>query len=107
MPEQARSCFDDARKQLNDDLDSYATLDFGDGPVRLRTLVDTVVCGGLAHSNERNSKIFESWETSGIMGIIWAEFFAYAREAADTMLYLRGLNVSLLSMPINMDLRPS
>jgi hypothetical protein len=31
------------------------------------------------------------------MGLIWVEIFAYAREAVDTLKYLRGLNISFLN----------
>jgi hypothetical protein len=89
----AQECFEGARKQLNDHLDSAATVIFGDTSVSVRFIADVVIYGGLAHTNEEKSKIFRNWSESGIMGLIWAEFFAYAREA---LKYLRGLNVGLL-----------
>ncbi|WP_036015876.1 hypothetical protein [Bradyrhizobium yuanmingense] len=92
----AQECFEGARKQLNDHLDSAATVMFGDTAVSIRFIADVVIYGGLAHTNEEKSKIFQSWSQSGVMGLIWAEFFAYAREAVDTLKYLRGLNAALL-----------
>lgn len=96
MPDEARSCFADARQQLNDELDSYAKIDFGDGHIRLRTLVDIVIYGGLAHSSPHKAQVFETWETSGLMGFVWAEFFGYAREAVTYLQYFRSLNAALL-----------
>lgn len=92
----ARECFEEARKQINDHLDSPATVMFGDTVVSVRFIADVMIYGGLAHTNEEKSKIFQSWSQSGIMGLIWAEFFAYLREALDTLKYLRGLNAGLL-----------
>jgi hypothetical protein len=92
----AQECFEDARKQLNDHLDSAAKIAFGDTVISIRFIADVVIYGGLAHTNEEKSKIFQNWSQSGFMGLIWVEFFAYAREAVDTLKYLRGLNTSLL-----------
>jgi hypothetical protein len=45
----------------------------------------------------RKIKIFESLETiPSIMGFVWAEFFAFARQAVETLKYLRSLNAELL-----------
>ncbi|WP_338835118.1 hypothetical protein [Bradyrhizobium septentrionale] len=93
----ARECFDDARAQLNGHLDRASTITFPEGRISVRALVDTIIYGGLAHSNEEKSKIFDSWEHSGIMGFIWAEFMAYAREVVDTLKYMRGLILDLVA----------
>jgi len=96
MSENARECFEDARRQLNDHLDSDATVEFPGGRISVRALVDIIIYGGLAHSNQQKSQIFESWEPSGFMGFIWADFMAYARDAVDTLKYIRGLNQGLM-----------
>ncbi len=92
----AQECFEDARNTLNNYLDSAATLMFGNNQISVREIADIVIYGGLAHSNEQKSKIFEDWKSSGIMGFIWAEFFAYARHAVETLQYLRSLNQNIL-----------
>ncbi|MBR0925182.1 hypothetical protein ABH973_002381 [Bradyrhizobium ottawaense] len=97
MHPNARECFEDARAQLNGHLDSASTISFPEGRISVRALVDTIIYGGLAHSNEEKSKIFDSWEHSGIMGFIWAEFMAYAREVVDTLKYMRGLILDLIA----------
>jgi hypothetical protein len=96
MPPRGRECFEDARKQLNDHLDSRATVTFPDGYMLVRALVDIIIYGGLAHSNEEKARIFDSWESSGFMGFMWADFMAYAREAVETLKYIRGLNQSII-----------
>ncbi len=92
----AQECFEDARHTLNNHLDSAATLMLGNDQISVRQIADIVIYGGLAHSNEQKSRIFEGWKNSGIMGFIWAEFFAYARHAAETLKYLRGINQGVL-----------
>jgi hypothetical protein len=92
----AQECFEDARNGLNDHLDSAATVMFGNDRISVRQIADIVIYGGLAHTNEEKFGIFESWKQSGIMGFIWAEFFAYARHAVEILQYLRGLNQGIL-----------
>jgi hypothetical protein len=92
----ARECFEDARKDFNDYLDSAATIMFGNNAISIRSIADIVIYGGLAHTNAEKSEIFESWAQSGMMGFIWAEFFAYARHAVEILQYLRSLNAGVL-----------
>jgi hypothetical protein len=79
MPAEARQNFKEARAQLNEYFNSKATVEFGDTKISIGDLVEIVVYGGLVHSNPRKAETFESWEKSGVMGFIWAEFFAYMR----------------------------
>jgi len=97
MPAEARQNFDEARRRLNEYLDSKATVEFGDIKISIRDLVDIIVYGGLAHSNPRKAEIFESWEKSGVMGFIWAEFFAYMRELMEVLEFLKKLNEQVLA----------
>jgi hypothetical protein len=96
IPPRARECFEDARLKLNEMLDNAATVEFPNGQISVRFVVDTIIYGGLAHSNEKKAKIFDSWQQSGFMGFMWADFMAYAREAVDTLKYIRGLSQDVL-----------
>jgi ribosomal protein L30 len=96
MPAEARQNFEEARKRLNEYLASKATVEFGDIKISIRDLVDIIVYGGLAHSNPRKAEIFESWEKSGVMGFIWAEFFAYMRELMEVLEFMKRLNEQVL-----------
>lgn len=98
MPKGARGRFEDARAKLNRHLDSPSTIMFGEYTMSLRTLVDTVVYGGLAHANTEKAEAFESWEKSGIMGLIWAEFFAYLRGLMETLKFIRSLNSQVIAI---------
>jgi hypothetical protein len=97
MHPHARECFEDARAQLNGHLDNASTIAFPEGHISVRALVDMIIYGGLAHSNEEKAKIFDSWEHSGIRGFMWAEFMAYAHEVVDTLKYMRGLILNLIA----------
>jgi hypothetical protein len=69
---------------------------FGVDAISVRSIVDIIIYGGLAHTNAEKSKIFESWRNSGAIGFIWAELFAFARHAVEILQYLRGLNAGVL-----------
>jgi hypothetical protein len=94
----ARKNFKEIRARFNRELDARSKLVFGHDHMSIRTLVDIVVYGGLAHSNPEKAEIFESWEKSGIMGIVWAEFFACMRDLMQTVKLLRTLNDQVLAV---------
>lgn len=94
----ARKNFEESRARFNRALDASSTLIFGNYEMSVRTLVDIVVYGGLAHSNPKKAEIFESWEKSGIMGTVWAVFFACMRDLMRTLKQLRMLNEQVLAI---------
>ena len=98
MESGARKRFEEIRARFNGELDAASTLVFGDYHMSVRELVDIVVYGGLAHSNSEKAEIFESWERSGIMGIVWAVFFAAMRNLMQTLKQLRMLNDQVLAL---------
>lgn len=94
----ARRNFEEIRARFNGELDAQTSLMFDQYCMNTRTLVDIVVYGGLAHSNPRKAEVFESWEQSGIMGIVWAEFFACMRGLMGALKQIRTLNEQVLSV---------
>lgn len=94
----ARKNFEEIRRRFNRELDAPSSLIFDDYHMSSRTLVDIVVYGGLAHSNPEKAEIFESWEKSDVMGMIWAEFFACMRALMQTLKQLRTLNDQVLAV---------
>jgi ribosomal protein L30 len=94
----ARKIFEEFRAQLNRALDTPSTMIFGSYQMSVRELVDIVVYGGLAHSNAEKAETFESWEKSGIMGFVWAIFFAAMRDLMRTLRQIRMLNEQVLSL---------
>jgi large subunit ribosomal protein L30 len=94
----ARKNFEEIRARFNRELDALSSLRFGDYHMSVRDLVDIVVYGGLAHSNSEKAEIFESWDKSGIMGMVWGEFFAAMRGLMQTLKQLRTLNEQVLSV---------
>jgi hypothetical protein len=67
----ALECFEEVRKELNEHLDGYATIMFGEDKISVRAIVEIVIYGGLAHTNAEKSRILkagrtpESWDLSG------------------------------------------
>jgi hypothetical protein len=94
----ARKSFEESRSRFNRALDASSTLTFGNYEMSVRELVEIVVYGGLAHSNHEKAEIFESWEKSGIMGTVWAVFFAAMRDLMRTLKQLRALNEQVLAV---------
>jgi large subunit ribosomal protein L30 len=98
MDSGARKSFEEIRARFNRELDAASSLIFGDYHMSVRALIEIVVYGGLAHSNPEKAEIFESWEQSGIMGIVWADFFAAMRDLMQTLKQLRMLNDQVLAL---------
>jgi ribosomal protein L30 len=96
VPKEAQNCFEEARRHLNEHAAQRASVTFGEQVITVGQVVDIVVYGGLAHSNRAKATIFEAWEKSGIMGFIWADFFAYLRQFMRVAKYLRSLNEQVL-----------
>jgi hypothetical protein len=94
----ARKNFEEYRAHFNRELDAPSKLMFGNDAMSVRTLVEIVLYGGLAHSNSEKADTFESWEKSGIMGMVWAVFFAAMRDLMQTLKQLRGLNEQVLAV---------
>lgn len=93
----ASGSFQEIRKRFNRSLDASSRLFFGKYEMSTRELVEIVVYGGLAHSNPEKAEIFEAWEKSGIMGFVWAVFFAAMRDLMRTLKELRFLNQAVLA----------
>lgn len=94
----ARKSFQEIRKRFNQTLNADSSLIFGDTVMSVRELVEIVVYGGLAHSNPAKADTFEAWETSGIMGFVWAIFFAAMRDLMQNLKLFRTLNEQVLAV---------
>jgi hypothetical protein len=97
VPKGAREGFEGVRAALNRRLEAPTVIMFEDHRLRLDTLMDVVVYGGLAHANTEKAEVFKSWEASGIMGLIWAEF-AYLRGLMQTLQQIRWINSRLIAL---------
>lgn len=97
MPPEAALRFQEAREHLNDYLDSAATMEFGPHQIAIRNIIDVVLYGGLAHSNQEKSKVFRAWANNpAISGLMWVEFMAAMKKALFIFSFLRRLNEALL-----------
>jgi hypothetical protein len=96
MPSEAKARFVEARQSLDDYLSRAATVQFDEIRVSVRFILDTIIYGGLAHTNHKKEKIFQSWMGSGISGFIWAEFLAAMRAMMRHFSYFKFLNQTVL-----------
>jgi len=74
FPEEGTKQFNDAREKVNEYLDSVATVCFEEGKILIRSIMDIIIYGGLAHSNVEKERIFNSWINSGASGVFQVEF---------------------------------
>jgi hypothetical protein len=98
MPPGPRRNYEEIRACLNRELDAYSDLIFGNYRITVRALVEIVLYGDLAHAKSDKAEIVESWQKSGIMGCVWAEFFAAMRALMERLKQIRGLNEMMLAV---------
>jgi len=97
IPDEARERFNDARSQLNQYLDSAATARMGVQDIPIRSLLNVVIYGGLAHTNKDKHRIYRAWmQDSGMSGFLWAEFLAALKEMMRYFGYFKKLNEAVL-----------
>ncbi|MDF1789591.1 MAG: hypothetical protein P1U82_27260, partial [Verrucomicrobiales bacterium] len=97
MPAEARANFEHAREHLNAYLDSRATLELPEGPITIRELIDVVIYGSLAHSNQGKASVFESWmATPACHGFVWAEFQAAMMKTLSFFRFFKELNEAVI-----------
>lgn len=92
FPEEGMQEFNKARDKVNEYLDSPATVFFEEGHITIRTLMDIIIYGGLAHSNLKKERIFNSWIHSDASGFFKVEFMAALKFMLFYFKYFRDLN---------------
>lgn len=98
MPREASARFSEARQSLNDTFDSASSIMIADSWFSVKTIVDVVLYGGLAHSNEAKAEVFQSWNANpAFSGMMWVEFIAAMVEALRIFSYLRELNCAVIN----------
>ena len=92
FPEEGMQRFNEARDKVNEYLDSPATVYFEEGWITIRSLIDIIIYGGLAHSNLKKERIFNSWVNSGTSGFFKVEFMAALKFMLSYFKYFKELN---------------
>ena len=93
IPMEIKKEYSEARKRLNDYLDSPASLKFGDEPLTKRRVLDVFVYGGLAHANPKKKEVFDKWmENPIVRGFFEVEFVSILIFALRIIQYVAGLN---------------
>jgi hypothetical protein len=92
FPEEGTQRFNEAREKVNEYLDSPATVYFEEGWITIRSLMDIITYGGLAHTNLKKERIFNSWVSSGASGFFKVEFMAALKFMLSYFKYFKELN---------------
>lgn len=96
MPAEAAENFAEARRAVNDYLESDTLILDGEHVVTRNHLVDIILYGGLAHNEPAKVPIFDAWMRSGVSGFFWAEFYATMMEMLRFLRFFRDLNHAVL-----------
>lgn len=98
MPAEATESFKEAMVQVDAYLESVPAVDFGGGPVTRKHLVDTIIYGGLAHTNPTKEREYLSWSADGgVTGFMWAEFIVTLQQMLTYLQFFRKLNHAVIS----------
>ena len=92
FPEEGTQRFNEAREKVNEYLDSPATIYFDEGWITIRSLMEIIIYGGLAHTNLKKERIFNSWVSSGASGFFKVEFIAALKCMLSYFTYFKELN---------------
>lgn len=96
---EARVNFGQIRDGLNQYLNSAIFLQLSKrGTISRRKLVDVILYGGLAHTNDAKEKIFRSWMDSGFSGLFWAEFFETMVNVLNKFLVIKEINDNIITI---------
>lgn len=98
MPEDGKNYFNEARKEVNEYLDSPATISFETGQISIRSIMDIIIYGGLAHSNPKKEKIFNNWINSDFSGFFRVEFMAALKFMLSSFTYFKELNETAIKL---------
>jgi hypothetical protein len=82
-----------ARKNLNDYLDSSASVKIGDEPLSRRRVLDIFVYGGLAHAHPEKKEMFDNWMKNPLFsGFFEVEFASILISVLNIIQYVAKLN---------------
>lgn len=94
---EGRNAFQQARARIKDIFESHTTMDFGDGPVPLQTLLDVVVYGALAHNTPSKERQYKTWTENPTMAAgVWIEFMAALLAVMKILRHIQDVNFALL-----------
>lgn len=105
IDEDGRRAFAEAHAHINEILDSPTRVDFGEGPVRVKYLVDVLIYGALAHSNSEKEQQYKAWtENPTMAAAVWIEFMAALRSVMEVFRHIKDINSTLLFNVFKVDL---
>lgn len=97
IEEDGKRAFTEAREHINGILDSPTRMDFGEGLVPVRYLVDVLIYGALAHTNSKKEQQYKTWTENPTMAAgVWIEFMAALRSVMQVLRHIKDINSTLL-----------
>lgn len=97
MPEEAKASFIEAKRAVDEYLASDIFLEVKGESISRGFLVDTILYGGLAHSDASKESKFRKWTRSGAAGFIWVEFVVAMKDMLKYLVFFRKLNEAVLA----------
>lgn len=97
VPTELSKQFREARKALNDRLDSDTMFVFNEERITRRGLLDVFLYGGLAHVDAEKREVYEHWQAFGMaFALMSNEFVATLAEFFNCIRWIRHINMQLL-----------
>jgi hypothetical protein len=97
VPQELRGEFDEARKALNDRLDSGTMFVLNKERITRRRLLDVFLYGGLAHVDADKRAVYEQWQAFGMaFALMSNEFVVTLGEFFNCVRWIRDINMRLL-----------
>ena len=97
VEEDGSRAFEEGRSEINAILESFTKIDFGDGAVSVRHLVDVLVYGALAHSDASKERQYKAWtENPTMAAAAWIEFMGALLSVMRIFRHMRDVNSTLL-----------
>jgi hypothetical protein len=105
VDEEVRRRLAEARDEIRVLMESDSKVDFGQGWLQTREIVDVVTYGELAHSNSEKEQLFKEWTSNPSQAaMIWVEYMGTLRILMRYFLYIRDLNSVVLCNVFNIPL---
>jgi len=91
--QEEKNLFLENRQEINSYLDSISMFNFNNKRFTKREILDVFIYGGLAHANEDQKKIFDTWmKIPPLVDIIENEFICIMADMMSAILCIRNLN---------------
>jgi len=97
ISQQKKESFKDARKTLNDFLDSKSPITFRGQGITYREIYEVFLYGEIAHANAKKKEIFDQWMSYPLINVfIYNEFINILGNVMYIIAYVQDLNEEVI-----------